>query len=428
MKLMMKIKKKENISNKRLTIPRTSLSSQKHLLQGVNEKKIRKNSKKTKKGFKGTSISPNLQDSQSEVMLKIFNIENNLYEDTSAILPKRHCQRRKKEKFQRGHDDISCGLQEYFLEDMPNEVLLKILNYLDIKDILSCAQTSKRINTISHDRSLWQKVNLSGKKVPSDILRLVLNKGCKFLNLKKAFVHGSNDYFNLPSNLKSLDLSSCKATVDILEELLLSCHSLTKLSLNGINWKNIHPIIQSGQSLQILNLTGANLNLESIQQITKNCVELNEVNFSGTNLCENSINYLVKNLTSKVVKISLDGIVGDEHVKILVSRCKKLKALVLGYPFLNNIITDDSITSIVEHLKPTLEELDVSFCNISGDKILELRSMPKLRVLNFLYLPENPEDIQMRFHEVKNLKKQLPNIIFNQENVKIAAQFQQYLH
>ena len=47
------------------------------------------------------------------------------------------------------------------LEDMPNEVLLKIFSYLDTEEILKCAQTSKRMNEICKDKSLWQKKKVS---------------------------------------------------------------------------------------------------------------------------------------------------------------------------------------------------------------------------------------------------------------------------
>ena len=68
-------------------------------------------------------------------------------------------------------------------------------------------------------------------------------------------------------------------------------------------------------------------------------------------------------------------------VVALVSRCKKITSLNLAF----RDITDISLTSIMKNLKFTLEELDLYKCDnqkLSEMKILEMRSMPKLKTLN----------------------------------------------
>ena len=72
------------------------------------------------------------------------------------------------------------------LEDLPNELLLKILSYLNIASLISCGLISKRIRFISHDASLWQKINLYQKTVPTKFLKLVIKNGCKYLSLSCA--------------------------------------------------------------------------------------------------------------------------------------------------------------------------------------------------------------------------------------------------
>jgi hypothetical protein len=106
---------------------------------------------------------------------------------------------------------------------------------METADILRCGQVSKRIRTIANDNSLFQTVNLSGKYVKTDLIEIVLNKGCKSLNLSDSFIWGN--YLNLiqKSQLRKLDLSNCQEiSYDVLEELLESCHSLQILSLNGL--------------------------------------------------------------------------------------------------------------------------------------------------------------------------------------------------
>ena len=125
------------------------------------------------------------------------------------------------------------------LDDLPDEVLLEILSYLDIKDLLRCSQVCRRIRSISHDESLWQKINLCEKIVPTEFLEFVLNNGCKYLSLKGATLTGNLTLMIKNSQLKYLDLSECNIEGQILLSLLASCHSLTKLSLLNLKCKNI---------------------------------------------------------------------------------------------------------------------------------------------------------------------------------------------
>ena len=57
------------------------------------------------------------------------------------------------------------------MENLPNEILLKIFNYMNpkIKELLLFGHVSRRIRWVSHDRSLWQNLNLLPKNpVPAD--------------------------------------------------------------------------------------------------------------------------------------------------------------------------------------------------------------------------------------------------------------------
>ena len=43
------------------------------------------------------------------------------------------------------------------IQDLPDEIILKVINYLQIYDLLRCGRVSKRIRKISHDESLRKK-------------------------------------------------------------------------------------------------------------------------------------------------------------------------------------------------------------------------------------------------------------------------------
>ena len=317
-------------------------------------------------------------------------------------------------------------------EDLPDEVILEILRYLDSKDVIYCGHLSRRIRFISQDESLWQKINLCWQTIPIGFLQMVLNNGCKYLNLAHASIHGCLKLKSL-SKLTYLDLTNNRHVVrqydngesfrKILliqnnsEELLGSCQSLQKLSMNYLRFSSIeqHDNMKSifqenGKSLEVLNITKG-WDLEALKLAVDSCIELKELNLAKKDLSEDAINFLVNNLTPKIEKISLSCIgltsfsVKDEQIKALVERCNGITSLDLEAGR-SSAITDDSITSIIKNLQHSLEELDVSFCeNISYTKLLELRFMPKLKVLN----------CRRRWNrEVeRNLKVQMPHLIAN---------------
>jgi len=74
------------------------------------------------------------------------------------------------------------------LENLPNEIILKVFSNLQIPDLLSCEEVSKRIGGIADDETLWQKVNLSNKKIPKRFLEGLLATNCKYLSLNGVLI------------------------------------------------------------------------------------------------------------------------------------------------------------------------------------------------------------------------------------------------
>ena len=58
--------------------------------------------------------------------------------------------------------DGKCNeIISFQLDDIPDEIILKILGYVDIITILRCAQVSKRINNICMEESLYHHIDFS---------------------------------------------------------------------------------------------------------------------------------------------------------------------------------------------------------------------------------------------------------------------------
>ena len=228
----------------------------------------------------------------------------------------------------------------------------------------------------------------------------------------------------LYGKLVSLNLTNCDVQHQVIDVLLTACHSLKKLTLTKVFLTTyMFQIIcnQNGQTLQTLDLNGTNgigiyqyFLPKDILLIFKSCVSLKEVDFSGCQLFGESMELLVKNLSPNVEKLALSSnFTTDDHITALVSRCKRITSLNLAYTFL---LTDNSLTSIMENLKSTLEELYIS-CrvgqNITYTKLLEMRSMPKLKALNYCSINStNPAAIYMEMPQevYDELKKTLPQL------------------
>jgi hypothetical protein len=332
------------------------------------------------------------------------------------------------------------------LEDLPDEIILKILSYADLKDLISCGQVSKRTRNISQDGSLWMTVNFEKKIVKVELLELILSKGCKILNISNSIIVGSLSS-DIQHQLRVLTLSQSSwgiptlgaypaflshgENVDILERLLFSSSFLQRLEISGlcISSEMAVSICKNGKTLQALKLNNlfvhqsaypfnANYpyyhNLDNnvpngnLQAIINCCQELKEVNLNYINgfkgLSNVDIELLANNITLNVEKLNLlNHDVKDDQVKVLLSRCNKIKGLSLEA----RLMTDKSLTYIRQYLNLTLEELSlIDDANAAAfpfgfsttfTGFLELKSMLRLKILN-LYHDKDGCAMNLRQH------------------------------
>ena len=94
------------------------------------------------------------------------------------------------------------------LEDLPDEVILNVLSYLDTANLIRSGHVSQRLRAISSDESLWHKINLFKKTVPTSFIQFVLEKGCRFLSLCQTSLHVSLN-LTKPTKWKHLNLNLC---------------------------------------------------------------------------------------------------------------------------------------------------------------------------------------------------------------------------
>ena len=51
--------------------------------------------------------------------------------------------------------------QSMNLQNMPDEILIKVFSNLEMRELLVCGRVSKRISNLCHDRALWKNVRKS---------------------------------------------------------------------------------------------------------------------------------------------------------------------------------------------------------------------------------------------------------------------------
>ena len=321
-------------------------------------------------------------------------------------------------------------------QDLPDELVLKILGYSETKHLITYGQVSKRIRRISLDGTLWVTANLVKKTVKSELLEMILSRGCKSLNISNSIIVGCLSS-NIKSQLRTLDLSQtawmvtrhgrqayCKENIDVIEALLASCCSLQHLNMEGLllTPKMAASICNNGKHLQVLNLnfrsdflyeldisnTDYTVLKEPVlngnfQAIIKCCQELKEVDLAyghdGPQLTEDDIEFLAKNISPNVVKLNLSNQdFEDDHVKMLLSRCNKIKVLNLEATF----ITQKSLKTIRQYLNLTLEELSIARYGYTS--FMEVKKMPRLSILNVY---ANKKDAK----KIYNLRQHLPHLM-----------------
>ena len=345
-------------------------------------------------------------------------------------------------------------------QNLPDELVLKILSYLEVKDLISCGQLSKRTRNISQDGSLWVTANLEKKIVKTELLEMILLKGCKNLNLSNSTIVGhlrSNMIVprrhaatagsrNMISQLRILDLSQStwgfparkkpaqvyhKENISKIEDLLFSCCSLQNLKMEGllITSKMAVSICKNGPTLQVLNLnhsfvqdTFDSLDYEvpngDFQSIIKSCQQLKELDLNyvvfashianvNEGLSDDDLEILAKNVSPNVEKLNLiNQDIGDELVKIMLSRSNKIKLLTLEASY----ISDESLKTIGQYLNLALRELTLGYHSsrkLFTHGFLELKFMPRLKILN-IYIRRALNDCNK---EIQNLRQHLPHLM-----------------
>ena len=219
-------------------------------------------------------------------------------------------------------------------------------------------------------------------------------------------------YGNFPPSIKKLGLSGAAIGINAITTLITRCNKLTDLDLTDahiidepennnirfptkthleslymrgfdVQFTHLDKLIPSCEnSLKVLDISYCeNMTLQAIQLIVSRCLYLTAVDFMDLKYAA----FICKNLTTNIEKISLSHTdISNEDIKMLVSRCNKIKELDISH---TKIVINEVVDEITFYLSSTLKKLSVPtthssrLSRINHCPLFKLGSMPKLNYL-----------------------------------------------
>ncbi|XP_077293273.1 F box and leucine-rich-repeat gene 4 isoform X2 [Arctopsyche grandis] len=316
---------------------------------------------------------------------------------------------------------------------LPDETVIKIFSYLDLRSLCRCAQVNKTfyrlasdpllfrsvnlkpywhcidesvIYTLSNKATLLQKIDLSWygcEKVPSygcflqlmqfcgsTLTHLRLN-ACRFVD--HPIINCISD--NCP-NLRELSLNSCRYISVAGFVPLISLKKLTRLELyrTKIDPQVLLCIIRQNKGLRHLNL-GSCVYLTSMDEVAieigQNCPDLISIDlWKNYSLTPTGIKALAKCTKLEEVDFGwcLQAAVSGDWVVELAKSCPNLKKIFMGAL---RTISDRDLRPISK-LCPNLEQLDIFGSAITADVCeLLLMNCKKLRLIDINFCEQIPE-------------------------------------
>ncbi|XP_067135308.1 LOW QUALITY PROTEIN: F-box/LRR-repeat protein 12-like [Centruroides vittatus] len=337
------------------------------------------------------------------------------------------------------------GIPRATIEKLPDKVLLKIFSYLPHREISRIARVNKKWRVISSDSRLWTQVSLrpeiSGLHVSNiesllalisvrfgpnlryielpielithTVLHELANKCPNLTQMLLDFstamqLHDFSDLQTFPTKLRSMCI--CLSEVIFMEGFMRKIYNfingLEVLHLIGTYEKvaeeeeeiyeviNIHKLKSAVPNLRVVNLFGIIFVDDShVEAFSSNCIQLECL----------AINYCSK--------------VEGSTLKVLMSRCKKLKCLLMQQTCLKS----ENVMA-VEWEKTNLQELDITATDLSTECLIDLLvRIPALRYLSAGQQDAFTDQVLKEYMEKGNFKSLVSLDLDKNENISEEA-------
>ncbi|XP_029137274.2 F-box and leucine-rich repeat protein 13 [Labrus bergylta] len=243
------------------------------------------------------------------------------------------------------------GCEELLI--LPSFLLLKILQYLEFRDWLACAEVCCTLKSLVQSGALWSQINFSVEKhwITDGIAQQVLQKYRPFvihLNLRgcTSLRWNSLTCISACRNLQELNMSECVNVTDkIVQRIVETCPCLLYLNLSctHITNKSLRELSRNCVNLQYLSLAYCYRftdNGFTYLRTGKGCRNLIHLDLSGcTQMTVNGFRYISAGCPLLRELVINDMItLSDSCVLALIARCRCLSAIsLLDAPHLSDI-------------------------------------------------------------------------------------------
>ncbi|XP_061656801.1 S-phase kinase-associated protein 2 [Syngnathoides biaculeatus] len=220
-------------------------------------------------------------------------------------------------------------------DHLPDELILRILFYLPLRDLLRTSVICRRWHRLAFDESLWNSVDLEGVTNMGPALHQVLKTGVRRLRCPRGFINDLQITATCTLKIAEIDLSSSIVTTPTLERIFCQCNLLECASLEGLQLSdNIVNGLAQNLQLRQLNLSGCfNFSADSLAHMLQSCCRIEQLNISWCHFNGHHVKSIVSNVSSTVTHLNLsgyrDGLILDD-VKVLVKRCPGILTLDLS--------------------------------------------------------------------------------------------------
>lgn len=218
---------------------------------------------------------------------------------------------------------------------LSEEILLHIFSYLPKKTLNRIALVNRRFSRVMQDKNLWVRMDLGNKLLRRGAISKILCRGLIILRLAQAKIQNPifESHFILDgfqSKLQYLDLSMASINKTSLAQLLSTCRSLKKLSVESVPLNvDVCLEIAFNKKLEVLNMAMCEgLDSDSIIILLMNLKQLTALNISWTQLNVECVSAVVEQLTPTIMRLNIAGCrksLKDRREYQLIINCGNLK-------------------------------------------------------------------------------------------------------
>ena len=344
--------------------------------------------------------------------------------------------------------------------DLPNEIMIIIMQYLPFRDITKMRRVDKRLWYLTNALSLWKEITISHAPLNCTLINVALRKQTTVLNLNRCSIQGSHTEMlrfghqmqKGDSQLRFLGLRGYKGS-DVLAAIIVAeSKELNTLDLSENRYSMVGTII--GKLKQTNKLTALNLSpigghyaemgglvyhpfdIHRMKPLIDKCRHLTDIILFGSKLTHEAITYFCENAPPMLIRINIarERAYNDD-IRALTISCPNLQYLNIA----ETLVAYQDIIDIVLAWKRTMVNLCLPH---RLGFILTLRSraanlplitqfrtlmneMTRLEYLHVGHYKFHQSDIEHRRPQVARLKALFPNLHINHNPYAICPTTQE---